>query len=58
VTGFASTFPVVDLLVDDAEIAVRRAALQLPPLPARGWSRLYASTVVQAPEGADLDFLR
>jgi dihydroxy-acid dehydratase len=48
----------VDLLVDDAELAVRRAALQLPPLPARGWSRLYASTVVQAPEGADLDFLR
>ena len=48
----------VDLLVDEDELEARRASLQLPPLPARGWSRLYASTVVQAPEGADLDFLR
>jgi dihydroxy-acid dehydratase len=48
----------VDLLVDDAELDRRRADLQLPALPDRGWSRLYARSVVQAPEGADLDFLR
>ncbi|SDM47944.1 dihydroxy-acid dehydratase [Cryobacterium flavum] len=48
----------VDLLVDDEELARRRADLQLPALPARGWSRLHASTVLQAPEGADLAFLQ
>ena len=48
----------VDLLVDESELETRRAALQLPELPKRGWRRLHASTVMQAPEGADLDFLR
>jgi dihydroxy-acid dehydratase len=48
----------VDLLVDDAELARRRAALALPGPPARGWRRLYATTVNQADQGADLDFLR
>jgi dihydroxy-acid dehydratase len=48
----------VDLLVDDQELMRRRAELKLPALPARGWSRLHASTVMQAPAGADLDFLR
>ena len=48
----------VDLLVDAQELARRRAELKLPVLPPRGWSRLHASTVVQAPAGADLDFLR
>ena len=47
----------VDLLVDDEELERRRAALVPPPLPARGWRRLYAATVGQAHEGADLDFL-
>lgn len=48
----------IDLLVDDEELERRRALLVLPPLPERGWSRLYAMSVVQASEGADLDFLR
>ena len=48
----------VDLLVDESELETRRAAFQLPELPKRGWRWLHASTVMQAPEGADLDFLR
>ncbi|WRH26562.1 dihydroxy-acid dehydratase [Arthrobacter sp. JZ12] len=48
----------VDLLVDEEELERRRADLVPRPLPERGWSRLYASTVVQASEGADLDFLQ
>jgi dihydroxy-acid dehydratase len=47
----------IDLLVDDAELDRRRTALSPPPLPERGWKRLYATTVLQANEGADLDFL-
>ncbi len=47
----------IDLLVDEAELQSRRAALELPALPKRGWRRLYAQSVVQASEGADLDFL-
>jgi len=47
----------IDLLVDAAELALRRSHLQLPPLPPRGWARLYAEHVLQAHEGADLDFL-
>ncbi len=48
----------LDLLVDDAELERRRAAWQ-PPQPAadRGWVRLYTEHVLQADEGADLDFL-
>ena len=48
----------VDLLVEESELEKRRAAFQLPELPKRGWRRLHASTAMQAPEGADLDFLR
>jgi dihydroxy-acid dehydratase len=49
----------LDLEVPDAELASRRAALA----PAsrqhlRGWPALYASHVMQAPDGCDLDFLR
>ncbi|MBL3700783.1 dihydroxy-acid dehydratase [Leucobacter luti] len=47
----------VDLLVDEAELELRRADLVLPEPPKRGWRRLYATSVVQASEGADLDFL-
>ena len=47
----------IDLHVDEAELAHRRRHLVLPPLPARGWARLYARHVLQAHEGADLDFL-
>jgi L-arabonate dehydrase len=48
---------VVQLEVDDAELAIRRARWTPPPLPARGWERLYVEHVQQAHLGADLDFL-
>lgn len=47
----------LDLLVDDEELARRRAALPPRALPPRGWRRLYAETVLQANLGADLAFL-
>jgi len=47
----------IDLLVDEAELAKRRQAFAPPPLPKRGWRRLYAKHVLQAHLGADLDFL-
>lgn len=47
----------VDLCVDEKELASRRDGWQPPPLPERGWRRLYAQHVTQANEGADLDFL-
>lgn len=48
----------VDLLVPEDELARRRAELGPPaPPPARGWRRLYAERVLQADQGADLDFL-
>jgi dihydroxy-acid dehydratase len=49
----------ISLEVPDTELARRRAAWT-PPAPAhlRGWPALYASHVLQAPDGCDLDFLR
>ncbi len=47
----------IDVLLDDAELEARRADLRLPPLPERGWRRLYHEHVEQAHLGADLDFL-
>ncbi|GAA1124838.1 dihydroxy-acid dehydratase [Nocardioides aquiterrae] len=47
----------IDLLVDEAELARRRADQPAPEVPARGWRRLYAETVTQAHLGADLDFM-
>ena len=47
----------INLLVDAAELARRRAAFTPPPLPDRGWRRLYAEHVLGANEGADFDFL-
>jgi dihydroxy-acid dehydratase len=49
----------IDLLVDDAELARRRAAWK-PTAPAatRGYARLYNEHVLQADQGCDFDFLR
>jgi dihydroxy-acid dehydratase len=48
------------LLVDEAELARRRVEWEAARLPSkydRGWYRLYIDTVLQADQGADLDFL-
>jgi dihydroxy-acid dehydratase len=47
----------IELLLDDATIKERLAGHQPPPSPSRGYRRLYAQTVLQAPEGCDFDFL-
>src|SRR5216117_2983297 len=49
----------LDLLVDDAELARRKASWR-PPLapPARGYAKLYMDHVLQAEYGCDFDFLR
>ena len=47
------------LHVDDAELAKRRANWQPPQPPmTSGYYKLYIDHVLQADEGADLDFLR
>ncbi len=51
----------LELLVDEAELARRRAAWETSPrrkLPKRGYARLYETSVLQADEGCDFDFLR
>ena len=48
----------LDLLVDDTELERRRAAFTPPPIPGRGYDRLYARHVQQAHLGCDFDFLR
>jgi dihydroxy-acid dehydratase len=48
----------LDLLVEEAVLAKRRAAWKPAPAPARGWDRLVHEQVTQAPLGADLAFLR
>ena len=49
----------LELLVDDAELAHRRAEWTAPPRPAaRGYTRLYQEHVLQAHEGCDFDFLQ
>ncbi|HTS12723.1 MAG TPA: IlvD/Edd family dehydratase [Candidatus Limnocylindrales bacterium] len=45
------------LEVEESVLAARRAKWAAPPLPARGWERLYVKHVMQANQGADLDFL-
>ncbi len=47
----------VCLEVDDAVLEQRRAQWTPPPSPQRGWAKLYVDHVLQAHEGADLDFL-
>jgi dihydroxy-acid dehydratase len=50
----------IDLLVDDAELAKRKAAWTPPLFPdaQRGYAKLYREHVQQADEGCDFDFLR
>jgi L-arabonate dehydrase len=43
--------------VDDETLAQRRAEWTPPSGPQRGWAKLYVDHVLQAHEGADLDFL-
>ncbi|KPF95622.1 dihydroxy-acid dehydratase [Rhodopseudomonas sp. AAP120] len=49
----------IDLLVDDAELTRRRAALPSSAVvrPARGYAQLFHDTILQADEGCDFDFL-
>lgn len=47
----------LDLLVDDGELARRRAAAARTPTAPRGYRRLYQDHVLQADEGCDFDFL-
>jgi dihydroxy-acid dehydratase len=53
----------IELLVDDAELAKRRAALGnavssgAAPVPDRGYAALFHRSVLQADEGCDFDFL-
>jgi len=47
----------LQLEVDERTLASRRAQWSPPPLPARGWERLYVQHVLQAHQGADFDFL-
>ncbi|HEY2137691.1 MAG TPA: dihydroxy-acid dehydratase [Xanthobacteraceae bacterium] len=47
----------IDLLVEDAELARRRAHWKPPEKPARGYGRLYVERVTQADQGCDFDFL-
>jgi dihydroxy-acid dehydratase len=49
----------LDLLVDENEIARRRAAWKAPVAPPpRGYAKLYMDHVLQAEQGCDFDFLR
>jgi len=47
----------ISLDVDEKTLSTRRAKWTAPPLPERGYVRLYAKHVMQADKGADLDFL-
>jgi dihydroxy-acid dehydratase len=47
----------LDMKVDDAELARRKAQWRPPAPPARGYLRLYTEHVTQAEKGCDFDFL-
>lgn len=48
----------LDLAIDEADRAARLAAWTPPPTEhLRGWPAMYIAHVLQAPQGADLDFL-
>jgi hypothetical protein len=44
--------------VKDDELGRRRGAWRPPGPPSRGYARLHAEQVLQAPEGCDFAFLR
>ncbi|WP_315782940.1 MULTISPECIES: IlvD/Edd family dehydratase [unclassified Bradyrhizobium] len=51
----------IDLLVDDAELDRRRAALTAAATPdwaERGYAHLFHETILQADDGCDFDFMR
>ena len=48
----------LDLLVSDEEKNRRRGNFMKPPLPPRGYARLYNEHILQADGGCDFDFLR
>jgi dihydroxy-acid dehydratase len=48
----------LDLLVSEEELAKRRAGFVAPPVPPRGYARLYNEHILQADGGCDFDFLR
>jgi dihydroxy-acid dehydratase len=49
----------IDLLVDDAELKRRAAALPpKPAAPTRGYAKLYADEILDADEGCDFRFLK
>jgi dihydroxy-acid dehydratase len=49
----------IDLMVDDAELKKRAASLKgKPPVPGRGYARLYAEQILGADQGCDFEFLR
>ncbi len=47
----------IDLLVDETELAGRRKSLETPAAPPRGYRYLHSKHVLQADQGADLDFM-
>ncbi len=51
----------IELMVDDAELKKRQAALPKPTTPEwakRGYAHLFNETITQADEGCDFDFMR
>lgn len=48
----------LDLLVETEELGRRREAWRPPPMPERGWARLWQREILQAPQGCDFGFLR
>ena len=58
VSGFSASSGVLELLVSDAVLTERRAAWVAPkPHYTRGYAKMYVDHVLQADQGADLDFL-
>ena len=47
----------IDLCVDPGALSIRSDRFRPPPLPERGWRRLFAQHVLPAHLGADMDFL-